>query len=693
MAKKVFTDESLATLIDETKSYVDSAVSTKANSSHSHSISNITNLQSTLDTNLASAKTYTDTKTSGLASTSSVSTSISNHNTSTSAHNDIRDLITGLTNRLNTLANSDDTTLDQMSEVVAYIKNNKNLIDGITTSKVNVSDIINNLTTNVSNKPLSAAQGVAIKSLIDALQTEVDGKAASNHTHNYAGSSSAGGAATSANKLNTNAGSTTQPVYFSNGVPVKTTYTLGKSVPSDAKFTDTTYSVATTSADGLMSSGDKKQLDAYKGSYALGSMKDKTVADLQSALNTWLTTWCPTTNASAHFYAGHDWISNWNSNNSNKIVSGNQWTVTVVARYDNQLYVQLRISTYGNKDIYYVHRSNGTWGTVHRVALKDELDAKQATITGGATTITSSNLTAGRALVSDSNGKVGVSAVTSTELGYLDGVTSNIQTQLDNKVSQKGVNKSLSVTNLNASNSYTDNLTAYNFLSVGDEDDFYVAKDVDSHEAIVTGSEDMKSAFKGWLDISSSNLVAYSKTIYGSLPTGTTSKEYLVSKTWDNGIPIVRSVSANNYGLVSTNITNGTFAVDNLNGLIGDLNASNPIGTYEVYAYDKNAGTDMSSDLRLIFMKDGAKVGDIVWANYEFETIDDVQGYEDVSYNNPIYCGSFEVEVIGTIQASPVIYTVTEYKDGILGIKTQRPTGVAANAAISYVLKLDVIGI
>ncbi len=34
-------------------------------------------------------------------------------------------------------------------------------------------------------------------------------------------------------------GSSTQPVYFSNGVPVACTYTLGKSVPSDAKFTDT----------------------------------------------------------------------------------------------------------------------------------------------------------------------------------------------------------------------------------------------------------------------------------------------------------------------------------------------------------------------------------------------------------------------------------------------------------------------
>ena len=51
--------------------------------------------------------------------------------------------------------------------------------------------------------------------------------ATSNHTHNYAGSSSAGGAATSANKLNTNAGSSAQPVYFSNGVPAACSYTLG----------------------------------------------------------------------------------------------------------------------------------------------------------------------------------------------------------------------------------------------------------------------------------------------------------------------------------------------------------------------------------------------------------------------------------------------------------------------------------
>lgn len=68
-------------------------------------------------------------------------------------------------------------------------------------------------------------------------------------------------------------------------------------------------------------------------------------------------------------------------------------------------------------------------------ATQTALNGKQATITGGASTITTSNLTANHALVSNANGKVVVSAVTATELGYLDGVTSNIQTQLNGKLS------------------------------------------------------------------------------------------------------------------------------------------------------------------------------------------------------------------------------------------------------------------
>ncbi len=66
-------------------------------------------------------------------------------------------------------------------------------------------------------------------------------------------------------------------------------------------------------------------------------------------------------------------------------------------------------------------------------AIQTQFSAKQDTITGGASTITATNLTASKALVSDVSGKVAVSAVTSTELGYVSGVTSAIQTQINSK--------------------------------------------------------------------------------------------------------------------------------------------------------------------------------------------------------------------------------------------------------------------
>lgn len=87
--------------------------------------------------------------------------------------------------------------------------------------------------------------------------------AAAGHTHNYAGSGSAGGSANSAVKLDSNAGSSVQPVYFSGGKPVAIGYTISSSVPANAKFTDTTYGVASSSSNGLMSSTDKTKLDDF----------------------------------------------------------------------------------------------------------------------------------------------------------------------------------------------------------------------------------------------------------------------------------------------------------------------------------------------------------------------------------------------------------------------------------------------
>lgn len=98
-----------------------------------------------------------------------VAENIATHNISSTAHDDIRQLIIGLNNKLNTVLDSDDSTLDQLSEIVNYVKDNRDLIETITTSKINVSDIIDNLTTTNSNKPLSAKQGKILKDLIDAI--------------------------------------------------------------------------------------------------------------------------------------------------------------------------------------------------------------------------------------------------------------------------------------------------------------------------------------------------------------------------------------------------------------------------------------------------------------------------------------------------------------------------------------------
>lgn len=80
--------------------------------------------------------------------------------------------------------------------------------------------------------------------------SNVDNTADATKSVKYATSA---GSASSAAALTSNAGSSTQPVYFSGGKPVACSYTLGKSVPADALFTDHTYGNmkgATSSAAG-----------------------------------------------------------------------------------------------------------------------------------------------------------------------------------------------------------------------------------------------------------------------------------------------------------------------------------------------------------------------------------------------------------------------------------------------------------
>ena len=87
----------------------------------------------------------------------------------------------------------------------------------------------------------------------------------------------------SATKLSNTAaiGSTTQPVYFSkDGVPVAITYSLGKSVPSDAKFTDTVYTHPSSDgnkhvpANGTTNSGKFLKASATAGQYTWSELEN-----------------------------------------------------------------------------------------------------------------------------------------------------------------------------------------------------------------------------------------------------------------------------------------------------------------------------------------------------------------------------------------------------------------------------------
>ena len=66
--------------------------------------------------------------------------------------------------------------------------------------------------------------------------------------------------------------------------------------------------------------------------------------------------------------------------------------------------------------------------------IQTQIDAVSAgSLTGAISTVLNTDLSPSRAVISNVSGKIAVSAVTSTELGYISGVTSSVQTQITSK--------------------------------------------------------------------------------------------------------------------------------------------------------------------------------------------------------------------------------------------------------------------
>lgn len=256
------------------------------------------------------------------------------------------------------------------------------------------------------------------------LQTTLDGKAAKSHTHTV---SQISDLTATAKELN-----------YMDGVTSGVQGQLDSlsAVVAGKSDSNHTHTVATTTAAGFMSANDKSKLDNIANNannYSLPAA-GTSLGGVKTGGDVTITNGLISVNDNSHTHI----ISN---------VSGLQDELNGKASashsHDDRYYTEAEIDAKINAIV--GEGAAETLDTIGEISsaiqenqtmldtLNDAIGKKQNIITGAATTIANANLTTNRALVSNGSGKVGVSAVTATELSYLDGVTSNVQSQLNGK--------------------------------------------------------------------------------------------------------------------------------------------------------------------------------------------------------------------------------------------------------------------
>lgn len=409
----------------------------------------------------------TDAEPKGTA-TSTVGT----HNTSSSAHNDIRTTLSELNTKVNNFLNVTDTTKDQLSEIIALIEANADDIETITSGKVNVADIVNNLTTNVTNKPLSAAQGVALKALVDALDSDkvdkVSGKGLSTNDYTTTEKNKLSGIAAGA-EVNQNAfsnilvGTTTVAA----DAKTDTVEFVGSNVTitPDATNDKITFAVAsgTTSAAGIVklstsTSSTSTSLaatpKAVKSAYDLANTAKTNAATAQTTADSasdaaaaaQSTADTATTNLANHVGSTSNphgvTAAQVGLGNVPNVTTNNQTPTYTVASSNAELKSGETMTTAFGKIAKAVssliaHLSNTsnphsvTKAQVGLGNVDNTADANK-TVKAAGTATTATTLSGLTATVTELNILDGVTATTA-ELNYVDGVTSNIQTQLNGK--------------------------------------------------------------------------------------------------------------------------------------------------------------------------------------------------------------------------------------------------------------------
>lgn len=136
---------------------------------------------------------------------------------------------------------------------------------------------------------------------------------------------------------------------------------------------DTTWLAAWTN-DGTKLKAFAKSNLLEANCYDLGSMSGKTVADLRTAIEGWISSkksyLYP--NLTASFSASENWITLWNNEDTSTAISaGSRYTIEAKTSYTATNYLMLEVTGYYDKFVYYMCLSNGTWYPVRKIAYDD----------------------------------------------------------------------------------------------------------------------------------------------------------------------------------------------------------------------------------------------------------------------------------------------------------------------------------
>ena len=382
------------------------------------------------------------------------------------------------------------------------------------------------------------------------VKAALDGKAASSHTHNYAGSSSAGGAATSAAKVNV----TTLTSQNLNDYRTPGTFFAaggGNTCTNKPSGVDNFGMFVIQSAGGwqtqfLYGSNDVTYTRAYHGGTWTSWVEMYTSANKPTASEIGAA-------AASHTHS----IAN---------VSGLQDALNgKAASSHSHAASAITSGTLSADRLPTVPIAKGGTGATSASAARTALGITPANIGAAASSHSHpasqvTGLTASRALVSDSSGHPAVSAVTATELGYLDGVTSNVQTQLNGKAASSHTHTTAQVSGLGSAATKT-----ISSMSNARDVVAYVATDgvmeighiIDFHTADNDGKD-----YTVRLTAGASNITLSKPLDIAGGGTGATSASAARSALGITPANIGAAASSHNHS--ASNITSGTLSVDRL---------------------------------------------------------------------------------------------------------------------------------